>query len=106
MQIIWKPFASFNARGNPCINDALVLNDEDKGKYWLERIQSMPQGRPLDFETAVTLADHAWGKLSREDPRPILEKIKEMDWLLENWLDYVIQQGYRIQLRGDEYIAR
>jgi len=105
MQVIWKPFASLDVRGKSYVNDALILNEGGKGKHWLNRIQSMPQGRPLDLETAVTIADHAWAHLFNNDPRPVKEKIKEMDWLLANWLDYVIQQGYRIQLRGDEYFS-
>jgi len=104
--IIWKPFSSFTYLGIPCINDAFILNQREEGKKWLDLIQAMPPGRPLDFETALSIAEIAWAKLCFEDPRSIKDKIKEMDWLLLNWLDYVIQRGYQIQLRGDEYIVR
>jgi hypothetical protein len=105
MRIVWKAFPSVTYQGLPCRNDAFILNNREGGKYWLDRIQAMPPGRPLDLETAVTIAEIAGAKLCFEDPRPIREKIREMDWLISNWLDYVIQQGYRIHLRGDEYLV-
>lgn len=100
MQVLWKPYQSLNALGNPFQDNAAHLNSCPEAFF--EQIVSMPRGIPVSLEVAQVL-------LGREISRVVLHAeqpdVQRMDWLFKHWVQYLSDMGYQIKLRGDEYLV-
>jgi hypothetical protein len=98
MKVIWKPILAI------CILDADEIprptqpESFDGDGSLLEKIQAMPQGRPINLQAAFLLAqDEFFNAMEREDFAAVDQLIDE------HWTESVSRQGYRIILNGSEY---
>jgi hypothetical protein len=98
--INWKPIRSKNVRGSDY--DCRIPETLDliyRGTL-LSEIVAMEQKKPMAFANAVNRAKKQWwekfGSGCGDDA----------DWIYDNFVEWISDQGYHIELTGDEFEPR
>jgi hypothetical protein len=100
--VFWKPIQSRNRAGEVYINHYFPqLIDSAYRSELLAAILSMEPGTPISFENAVNLAKDAFYRAS--DAGQIGRKPGQSHWYYINFLKFISDQGFSIELSGDEF---
>jgi hypothetical protein len=93
----WKTVRLKNLRGSDC-NLPLpgVINLIYRGRL-LGCILGMKKMAPISFDKAISLANEEWQCAFRAD------RHDQIDWLQENFVEWIAGQGYHIEITGDEF---
>jgi hypothetical protein len=98
----WKPVKSINVDGGVYLNSEFphMVEVGYRGTL-LPKILSMPIKNPVSFETAVNLACDKWndaisaGRIGYEPG--------ECNWYYKNFVEWISELGFHIELTGDEF---
>jgi hypothetical protein len=96
-RIKWKPYLDVNLKGEPILFDSQVLNQEGT-RFFLE-IKSMPRKTPLSFTEARQRMGREYLKLLFHN-----QQVEQALHLTTQWVNWVSQSGYHIELTGTEYV--
>lgn len=97
-QIVWRKFNAISMDGTT--RDYCMPPMADRPEELLHQIMSMPREnkKPLNYDTACNLFAHEFCK--RIGVRPPEET---RDFYSNEFANWISQQGFYIELRGDEY---
>ena len=100
--IYWKPVRSQNIYGETYLNRYFpqLINQASNGALVFE-ILSMKVKTPISFEYAVNLADEESFRASNSG-RSGYEP-GQSHWYYRNFVKWISEQGYHIELTGDEF---
>jgi hypothetical protein len=100
--VAWKPVKTKNIYGEEYINP--YMPNYVSGVYrgtLLSAILAMPRKKPISFQTAAVLAYDESVKAFLA--RRIGNKPGECNWFYNNFVQWISEQGYHIELTGDEF---
>jgi hypothetical protein len=102
--VFWKPVKTKNVYGGEFTNPYLpsLLAEDYKGTL-LSAILAMPCKQPISFQEAANLASAA--KHKAVVAKKFGYKPGECFWFYRNFVQWISDQGYHIELTGDEFEA-
>ena len=100
----WKPIVSKNIYGEDYLNNAFpsLIARAYRGTL-IDTILSMPSKKSISFEAAVNLACDQFHKAA--DLRKFGYEPGQCFWYHENFVQWISEQGFHIELTGDEFEA-
>ncbi len=98
----WKPVRLMDVDGQEYFDDVLprLMSSYYRGEL-VDQILRMEKKVPLLFHTALNLASdaqHAAAELGRSGHEP-----HQSYWHFSHFLDFISDQGFHIELNGDEF---
>src|SRR5262245_15344298 len=98
----WKPIRSVNRFGieyrNPYFPN--LISKAYRGLL-LEKIISMEQKKPISYEIAVNLAQDEFVRAGQSGQ--IGQSPGQSRWYYINFVEFISNQGFHIELTGDEF---
>jgi hypothetical protein len=97
---LWKPVRCANPQGEWIdLGWARVIDKAYKGTL-LTKILEMPRQRPISFEDAINLIEERKEQAFKEKDYGM--KPGQYGWYIYNFVQYLSDLGYHIELTGDE----
>jgi len=93
----WKTLRTKNIYGEPIDMEFPYLIDICYEGSLISKILRMPKKTAIAFEHAVRLAERQYCNSD------ISTEIEKMNWCTNNFIDFISEQGYHIELTGDEF---
>ena len=95
--LYWFPIVDHDVHGKPYACELPDLIDASCGRTLLSDAIGMPKKEPISFENAVRrLSDEQLIAFYGHD-------YQRHDWLEENFVNWISEQGYHIEFTGDEF---
>lgn len=99
--LYWKPVWEKNVRGEDFLSNVPdIIANRYRGTL-LERILNMAPKHPISFELAAKLAGKRFFEASRAHRFGYEQG--ECHWYFNNFVEWISEQGYHIDLTGDEF---
>jgi hypothetical protein len=100
--VSWKSVRTKNIYGEEYVNPDLpsLVSSAYKGTL-LSAILAMPLKEPISFQDAAVLADRATHDAI--SARRFGYQPGESNWFYHNFVQWISEQGYHIELTGDEF---
>jgi hypothetical protein len=100
--VYWKPIRSISKLGKPFLNHyyPILIDGSYKGRLLFE-ILSMDFKTPISFEDAANLALKE--RIRASDAGQIGYEPGQCFWYHRNFVNWISDQGYSIELTGDEF---
>lgn len=100
--VYWKPVRCLNREGKAYISDSFpkVIDCAYNGELLAEMVAMRPQS-PISFEAALNLVKKEFYRVAdtgRLGPKP-----GHSHWYYYNFVQWISDQGYHIELSGDEF---
>lgn len=101
--VIWKKVRCKTLNGSEVY---LGVPECLEGRYrgtLLSEILAMPKQKKVSFEDAVRMLSDAHLEAFNEDR--VGRKYGECHWLMQNFISWISEQGFHIELTGDEFLS-
>lgn len=100
--VIWKPIRSRNRQGEVFISNSFpqLIDCAYRGELVFAML-SMPPKTPISFEAAVNLVEEKYYRASDVGHRG--SEPGQNNWYYENFVKWISDQGFSIDLTGDEF---
>jgi len=95
--VLWKTLRDKNVVGKPIDLEIPYIIDVCLKGTLLERITKMEKKSPIYFEKAVRLATEKYFNSDTGHSRG------QKFWYLNHFIDFISEQGFHIELTGDEF---
>lgn len=99
--VLWRPFLDQSFRGEEYGNVLPELVAQAYRGSLISEILRMPLGTPISFNMAIRMTSHQMrdafenGKIGYERG--------ENSWYRENFIQFISESGFHIELSGDEF---
>lgn len=99
--LYWKPIWKKNVRGKDYLSHVPDIIAKDYRGALLAHILAMPPKQPISFEAAALLASKKFSEAAREHRMGYA--LGECHWYYKNFVTWISNLGYHIELTGDEF---
>lgn len=90
----WRPVACRNVRGGLFIAEWPEIIANSYSGRLLEEILRMPKQTSISFDDAIRIANDEFARLL---------DAKRSYWIQTNFVEYISNKGFHIELSGDEF---
>src|SRR5690349_10073878 len=97
----WKHYKAKNVRGSDFLSSFPDILEKTHRGYLVHRILGMERKTPISFERASRMTEEKY--LEAIDNWRFGRRPGECRWYLDNFIEWIADQGFHIELTGDEF---